>query len=71
MVSLLQEFAVRTFRKKRGPNDFNKLTEFRHAVKDLETAMKFFDHLLTKEKDITQLDHKRLEQHVNFCTDQV
>ncbi len=66
-VCVTQEYAVRTFKKKRGPGDLTKAPEFDKARSDLEIAMRYFEHLNALGPASSKLDQKKLESHIKFC----
>jgi len=56
---------VRTLNKQRPPGDPTKYEEMRRAVRDLQHAHSFFQHLHRLGPG-TGLDSKKLGQHINF-----
>ncbi|KAK9810525.1 hypothetical protein WJX72_012163 [[Myrmecia] bisecta] len=65
----MQEFAVRTLRKKRPEGDPNKLAEFDLAVGQLTDAGRFFGVFRGLGSAKSGIDSKRLDAHIAFCTD--
>ncbi|KAL6746592.1 Paf1 complex component [Haematococcus lacustris] len=65
----MQEFAQRTYRKKRNPGDATRKRDYEQAQQELGSAAAIFEQLLTRGHKATRLDDKKLKVHIKFCTD--
>ncbi len=54
-------------RKDRPANDPTKLPEYQEAAEQLRQASRTFEHLLKLGKEVTRIEPRKLQVHVDFC----
>ena len=63
----LQEWATAVLREKRNAVDVKKQDMFEAAAEALEQAKSLFEHLISLGQEVTRIDVRKLQKHVEHC----